>query len=98
MLSDRHGPLALLAVPNHEHVGDLSQLGLANLAPDRLTAIVELDAGAVLAQLIRDRGPVLVEAVGYRQHDRLRGSEPERQLPGVVLEHDSNETLVGAEQ
>ena len=47
-----HGDRALLglAVADDEHVRDLLQLGLADLAPDGLRAVVELGAQAGLAQ------------------------------------------------
>src|SRR4051794_19646325 len=35
-----------LAVSHHEHVGDLAQLRLADLAPDRLRPLVNVDAEA----------------------------------------------------
>src|SRR4051794_40876365 len=40
---DRHRVGLHLAVADHEHVRDLPQLGLADLAPDRLGALVDLD-------------------------------------------------------
>src|SRR5690349_6268491 len=42
MATQRDGPLLGLAVPDHEHVRDLLQLGLADLAADRLGAVVDL--------------------------------------------------------
>ena len=36
--------------------------------------------------------------VGDGEHDRLDRRQPEGQLAPVVLEHDADETLVGAEQ
>ena len=44
------GPVLGLAVADDEHVGDLAQLGLADLAPDRLGALVDLGAQPAAAQ------------------------------------------------
>ena len=79
--------LLRLAVADDEHVGDLAQLGLADLAPDRLGAVVELGAQAGRAQRVAttSRAAVVV-AVGDRQHDRLDRREPERELARVVLD------------
>src|SRR5439155_20447573 len=86
VLAHRHGALALLPLADHEHVGDLAQLGIADLARDRLAAVVELDAGPLRAQPPEHRRAVVVEAIGHRQHDRLHGCEPQRELAGVVLD------------
>src|SRR6478752_3926215 len=44
--AQRHRAALGLAVADHEHVRDLAQLRLADLAPDRLRAVVDLDAEA----------------------------------------------------
>jgi hypothetical protein len=37
-------------------------------------------------------------AVGDRQHERLDGRQPERELARVVLDQDADEALEGAHQ
>ena len=52
-----HADLAclLLAVADDEHERDLAQLGIADLAPDRLGAVVELGPDPAAVQLRRGR-------------------------------------------
>src|SRR5687768_9876347 len=38
----RHGAFGCLTIPNHQHIGDLLQLSLANLIPDLFLPLVEL--------------------------------------------------------
>ena len=40
---DRHRPLGRLAIPGYQHVGNLLQLGLADLITNLLLPLVELD-------------------------------------------------------
>ncbi len=80
--------LGRLALADDEHVGDLAQLGVADLAPDRLGAVVELAAQAGRRQRSRTARGRLVLAVGDRQDDRLDRREPSRQLAAEVLEQD----------
>ena len=68
------------------------------LRPIDSAAVVELDAQAPLAQALLHRGAVLVEAIRDRQHDRLHGRQPQRQLARVVLDQDADEALEGAQQ
>ena len=44
VLAQRKRLVGRLALAEHQHVGDLAQLGFADLASDRLAAPVELDA------------------------------------------------------
>ena len=52
--AQRHGALLGLAVADDEHVGHLAQLRLADLAPDRLGAVVELGAQPRRPERLRD--------------------------------------------
>ena len=98
VLAHRHRPVALLALADHEHVGDLPQLAIADLARDRLVARVQLHARPPRAQPLGHGGAVLVEAIGHRQHNHLHGREPERKLTGVVLDQDADEALERSQQ
>src|SRR4051812_7256553 len=90
---DGRRPALRLAIADHEHVRDLAQLGLADLAPDRLRALVDLDAEVPQRLLYLPR--VLDVTVGHRQHDRLHGRQPDGKLTRVVLDQDPDEPLVG---
>ena len=50
MAAHRHGPLLRLAVADDQHVGHLHELGVADLATDRLAAVVDLRAQAGVAE------------------------------------------------
>src|SRR5437016_14537872 len=98
MLAYRNAIVRLLLLAHDEHVRDLAKLRLANLALDRLAALVELGARADRDQLPPHARAVIVEAVGHRKHDRLHRREPQRQLARMVLDEDADEALEGAEQ
>ena len=61
MLAHGHRPVLSLALADDQHLRDLAQLGLADLAPDRLAAIVELVARSAIRP-------------GSEQYARLRGT------------------------
>src|SRR5689334_8316084 len=105
-LRDGHGPgvpLAMfangdrarlgLAIPDDEHVGHLLELGVADLAPHRLGASVDLRAHGRRRQLADNALGRLVVAVGDREYERLDRRQPDGQLAGVVLEQDADEAL-----
>src|SRR5215210_4941524 len=96
--AQRDRALLRLAVANHEHVRHLAQLGLADLAPDRLRAGIDLDSQAGLPQRGGGLTGVAGVAVGDRQHDRLDRRQPERELSRVVLDQDPDEALERAHQ
>src|SRR3954452_17240830 len=87
-----------LAVADDQHVGHLAQLAVADLAPDRLRAVVDLGADAGRDQPVAHLRGRLVVAVGDRQHERLDRRQPDRELAGVVLEQNADEALVGAHE
>src|SRR5919106_799330 len=69
----RDRALGLLALADHEHEWDLGQLGVADLAPDRLRALVDADANTGLAEPLRERVRV-AEALGHLEVE-LAGAE-----------------------
>src|ERR1700730_19066896 len=70
VLPHSHFAGLLLAVADHEHVRDLAQLGVTNLARHRLTPVVELGPHACGSQLLEHGGPIVDVTVGDRQGDR----------------------------
>src|SRR5207248_2635831 len=93
VLAERHLTVLHLAIARDQHVGDLAQFGLADLAAYRLGALVELDAHASLAEPLAHRRRVLQVSVGDRQHDRLHRRQPHGKLAGIVLDQDADEAL-----
>src|SRR5919109_4096076 len=59
-----------LAIADHEHVRDLGELGVADLAPDRLAALVRAGAQPLGDDLGGDLARVVDVTVGDRQHER----------------------------
>src|SRR5215204_1269001 len=82
--AERRGSRVGLAVTDHQHVRDLGQLGVADLAPDRLAAVVDAGAQAGVAELRRDLARVVEMAVRDGQDERLERREPEGELARVV--------------
>ena len=66
----------ILAVPDDEHVRDLAQLGLADLAPDRLAAIVVPHSSCVVLHL---SGSLLLDVLA--PHERRASMHPLVPLP-----------------
>src|SRR3712207_6900798 len=63
-------PYTTLFRSHDEHVGPLGQLGVADLAPDRLRALVDVGAHAGLGEPPPDAVREVRVAIGDRQHDR----------------------------
>src|SRR5919106_6449865 len=94
----RDRALGLLALADHEHEWDLGQLGVADLASDRLRPLVDADANTGLAEPLRERARVAEVRVGDRQHHGLGRRQPGRKAAAVVLDQDPGEALHRAEQ
>ena len=87
-----------LAVAVDDREGDLLQLGLADPLPERLVALVDVDAEPSASS----RSPQLVDGpavvLGDRDQPQLHRREPEGERAGVVLGEDADEPLERAEQ
>src|SRR5271166_3340902 len=92
---DRHGAIFGFAVAQHEHVGNLLQLCVADFEIDLLAAVVELGANAGVLESIEDFRGVFDVAVGDWQNDGLHRSEPNRERARVALDQDSEKSLDG---
>ena len=89
-----------VAVADDEHGVDLRRFGLEHLALDVVAGGVDLGADACGAQFALDAARVFHEQffVAQRQHAHLHGREPEREIPGVMLDEEADEALVRAER
>src|SRR5687768_1035511 len=83
----------LLARAHHQHVRDLLLLGLADLVAQLLVALVELDPDAGRGELVAHPAAVVEELLRDRQHDGLRGGQPDREGASGVLDEDAQEPL-----
>src|SRR5579883_340963 len=92
-VAHRHLPALLLAVPHHEHVRNLLQLGFADLEIDLFAAVVHGGSDAGLFQLAADSLRVFDLAVRDRQNRRLHRSQPDRKHAGVMLHQNTEEAL-----
>ena len=90
-------PLGRLAIAHHQHVGDLLQLGLANLVVDLLLSVVDLRLQAAPGQGGRDLAGIVQMAVGDGQDDGLDRRQPQWEGAGEVLDQDGDEPLEAAE-
>src|SRR5256885_14077179 len=82
-----------LPVADHQHVGHLAQLGVADLAPDGLGAIVDLGAYAGLAQLIAHARGDLVVAVAGPLHQGLSPAPPPPDVAPRLVPRDGARTI-----
>src|SRR6266540_4563217 len=82
---------------DHEHGGNLLNLGLADARAELLVAIVQLDAQPRAAQAAGDLARRSGEPVGDGQHGRVDRGDPEGEVPGRMLDQDPQEALDGAE-
>src|SRR5205085_1909044 len=66
-----HGdlPALLFLIADDQHVGNLAQLGVAELASDRLGALVDLGPGARVSELDRAGPPRAPERIAHMQVD-----------------------------
>src|SRR5215813_3714368 len=62
-----HRPLLGLATADHQHVGDLAHLRVADLVAELLVAIVQLDPDVGDAQTLVHRSRVVAELLRHRQ-------------------------------
>ncbi len=83
---------------DHEHGVDFHLLGAGNLGFDVIAAGVELRPDFVRAKFVLDRARVFDQRrfVADRQDADLLGREPEREVAGVMLDQETDETLVRA--
>ena len=94
----RHGALLDLAVADHEHVGHLLQLRLADLVADLLLPLVEFDPQPGRRQPVAHRRP-RTPGAGRRSAARspARGASHSGKRARVVLDQQRDEALEAAE-
>ena len=87
-----------VAISDHEHGVDLHLLGGGDLGFDVIAARVELGADFVGAQFGLNGAGVFEERcfIADRQDADLFRREPEREVAGVMLDQETDETLVRA--
>jgi hypothetical protein len=92
----RLGPL--VAVADHQDVGDLGELGVADLGLHPAARGVDLRAQAGSPEGVGHHRRVVQVPVGDRDEPDLDGCQPGRQRAGVMLQHHGQEPFDGAEQ
>src|SRR5439155_26701144 len=90
---DADGAVAHVVVADHEHVGDLLELGPPDASADGLVGLGDVDAVAAGTQTAGNRGGAGVVVVANRQHPRLDRRQPSREGARVVLDEDAEEAL-----
>ena len=82
----------------HEHGVDFHLLGAGDLGLDVIVAGVELGPDFVSAEFGLDGARVFEQRgfVADREDADLLGREPEREVAGVMLDQETDETLVRA--
>src|SRR5437763_11631251 len=83
-----------------EHGVHFHLFGALDFAVDLVSAFVEFRTDLMGAELIKNRHRIFEDLciVTDRQDAHLFGSEPEREIAGVMLNQESDETLVCAER
>ena len=81
-----------------EHVGNFLELGVANFRGEFFVTVVEMDAGVVALQSVRDVLGVVDHFFADRTDFDLHRSEPERERARIMFDQDAEEALDGAEQ
>ena len=93
MLARRHALALHLFVSDHQRVGDLHQLRVADLRAQLLRALVELEAQAARLQFREDLARPLHVPVRHGDDARLDRSQPDGEVAGEVLDEDGDEAL-----
>src|SRR3954451_24345218 len=87
-----------LPVAEDDDEGDLLELRGPDPLADRLRRLTDVDAVALGAQALGDRGSGAEVRLTDRQEPHLDGRDPEGERPGEVLGEDADEALEGAEE
>ena len=89
-----------VAISDHEHGVDFHLLGVGDLGFDVVAAGIELGADLVGAEFGLNCAGVFEERrfIADRQDADLFGREPEREIAGVMLDQEADETFVRAER
>src|SRR4030088_584688 len=85
-------------VADDEHVVGSAVLRLLDAVAQIPGLRVEMNAEAAAAKLCGDLPRVLERRFAYRDHSDLLPREPEREVPGVVLDETADESLEAAEE
>src|SRR5437773_11862081 len=88
---DRTGPRLLLA--DDQHGRHLLDLRLADAGAELLVALVRFDSQSRPEKSLGGGAGGGREAIGHRENDPLDRSDPEREVPGGVLDKDAEEPL-----
>lgn len=86
-----------LAVADDEHVGDFSELGVADFGVHAFVAVVDFDAEAVGAEGRGDFVGVGLVAVGDGDDDRLCRCEPEGEVAFVFFDEEGDHAFHGGD-
>ena len=98
MDADANGVGFHVAFSDHEHGVDFHLLGALDFAVDLVGAFVDFGAHLMSAQFVQNRSRVIEQfrIVADGEDAHLFGRQPEREIAGVMLDQESNETLVRA--
>src|SRR6266436_4150074 len=83
---------------NHQHVGNLLELRVADFRRQLFVAVVEVHTEVVALQSFGDVPGVIGDFFADRADLDLHGREPKRKRAGVMLDQDAEEALDGTEQ
>ena len=89
-----------VAIPDHEHGVHFHFLGALDFAVDLVGAVIDLRAHMMSAQFVQNRSRVIHQRrfIADGQDAHLFRREPEREIPGVMLDEKADEPLVRAER
>ena len=79
--------------PDDKHIGNMVRVGAGDLGADLVIPEVRLGTDVGLAQAIKHIAGIIARLFADRQDANLLGSEPEREIAGVLLDEDTHEAL-----
>ena len=95
-----HGYFAgfFFSCAEHQHIGDLLQLGKANLSSDFVGRFVHGGPDLPIQKPIQDRSAIFEVLLGNGQDAHLLRRQPDRKTPGEMLNQNSAESFKRTER
>lgn len=84
-LPHRHASIPLLLLPDDEHIRNFGALGFAYFESEPFIAAVGIGTDAARCERLLHLKRIIREHLGYRQHLRLNGGQPQREGAGIVF-------------
>src|SRR5690606_2900152 len=97
VFSHCHHPFIHLLLSYYKHVRHLHQLRIPDLLTNFLTAVINFYTNISIFQFLRNRLCISHKLIADGKQLHLHGRQPCRESAGIVLEQESDETLMCAQ-